>query len=103
MPIKKALLKMRASVNAEKPVSAIVFFIEFLYPAGSVERLLLASVKWMRSGRNLHTNHRICFAIFPDDGFTGSHGRTGEKLEVAGRICENNFVVRRMDICFHDL
>jgi len=84
-------------------ISAIVFLVEFFNTACSIERLLLAGVERMGGRRYLHSYHGISFAVFPNDGLAGSHGRTGEEFEIAGRVCENNFVVCRMDICFHGL
>ena len=61
----------------------VVFFVEFLHTASSIECLLFSGVKRMRSRRNFYSYHWIGVAIFPNYSLRRGHSRSGKEFEIA--------------------
>src|SRR5271170_3880298 len=78
-----------------------VFLLELLHTPGSIHQHLLAREIRVRSRAYLHFDHWIFFAISEFDFFIGHVSGTAQKLEIAGSIPKNNFLIIRMDALFH--
>ena len=76
--------------------------MEFINTTGCVDKLHLASEKWVRLAGDLQLDQRVFLAIFPLDGVAGRSTGLGQERKIAGEIFENNVpVIGRMDILFH--
>ena len=73
--------------------------LELLYAAGSVYTTVLAGIKRMRLGRNLHLGKWIFISVFPFHGSLGSDRGAGQKSKAAGQILENYITVNWVS-CF---
>lgn len=83
-------------------VVLFVAVLEFIHAPGSVHKLHLTSVKWVRSVRNFQLNERVFLTILPHDGLLRLHGGAGEKAVIVGHILEHNeAVIFRMNVFFH--
>ena len=71
----------------------VISTFEFFHPAGCIHKDLLSCVERMRRRAYFYLDQRIFLSIFPLDFLIGGHCGSCQKLKVALRILEDNFLI----------
>lgn len=80
-----------------------ILLLELLNTTGRVNKHLLTGKERVGGRTHLDLDDRVLFAIRPFDGFLRFEGGTAHKLEIAGGIPENDFLVVGMNVFLHNL
>lgn len=78
-----------------------ISLIKLLNAAGRINKYFFARIKGVRSRAHLDFYQRIGLAVFPFDGFLGTHSRPGQEFVIALSIMKYNFLIFRMYVLFH--